>query len=194
MSDNSLQKAVLDQLQWDPSVNAAHIGVTAKDGVVTLSGDVSSYAEKWAAEQAARRVYGVKGLADEIKVRSPFEVDDTEITQKAVQALSWDIEVPASKVTVMVAWTGISNGTLPKPMSASSKVCSASPTTSRSSSRASRQRMCVPSSQRHSNAKRTSMKAISPLRWMAGRSHSVAASIPGARIASRSTPLGRRQG
>jgi len=103
MSDKSLQQDVTDELEWEPSVNAAHIGVTAKDGVVTLSGDVSSYAEKWAAERAARRVYGVKAVAQEIKVRYPFDkVDDTDIAQKALQSLSWDIEVPANKVTVKV--------------------------------------------------------------------------------------------
>ena len=103
MSDKSLQQAVIDELEWEPSVNAAHIGVVAKDGVVTLSGDVSSYLEKSAAERAARRVYGVKAVAQEIKVRYPFDkVDDTDIAQKALQALSWDIEVPANKVTVKV--------------------------------------------------------------------------------------------
>jgi osmotically-inducible protein OsmY len=103
MSDSSLQQAVADELQWEPSVNAAHIGVTAKNGVVTLTGDVSSYAEKWAAERAAGRVIGVKGVAEEIKVRYPFDkVDDTDIAQKALQVLSWDIEVPASKVMVKV--------------------------------------------------------------------------------------------
>lgn len=103
MSDSTLQQAVIDELQWEPSVNAAHIGVTAKEGIVTLTGDVSSYAEKSAAERAAGRVYGVKGVAEEIKVRYPFDkVDDTDIAQKALQVLSWDIEVPASKVTVKV--------------------------------------------------------------------------------------------
>ncbi|HWO31567.1 MAG TPA: BON domain-containing protein [Candidatus Acidoferrum sp.] len=114
MSDQSLQQAVQDELEWKPSVNAAHIGVAAKDGVVTLSGDVSSYAEKWAAERAARRVYGVKAVAQELKVRYPFDkVDDTDIAQKALQALSWDIEVPANKVTVKVeyGWVYLS-GTL----------------------------------------------------------------------------------
>lgn len=113
MSDITLQQAVLDELQWEPSVNAAHIGVTARDGVVTLSGDVSSYAEKWAAVQAARRVSGVKGLADEIKVHYAFDIDDTDIAKQAVQALSWDIEVPVNKITVKVeaGWVTLS-GTL----------------------------------------------------------------------------------
>jgi hypothetical protein len=98
MTDNSLQQAVLDELKWEPSVNAAHIGVTAKDGVVTLSGDVSSYTEKLAAARAARRVIGVKGVAEDIKVHYSFsKVDDTDIAQKALQTLSWDIEVPDSE-------------------------------------------------------------------------------------------------
>jgi len=114
MSDKSLQQAVLDELEWEPSVNAAHIGVAAKDGVVTLSGDVNSYAEKWAAERAARRVYGVKAVAEELQVRYAFDKpDDMEIAQKALQVLSWDIEVPADKVTVKVedGWVYLS-GTL----------------------------------------------------------------------------------
>ena len=103
MTDNSLQQAVLDELKWEPSVNAAHIGVTAKGGVVTLSGDVSSYTEKLAAARAARRVIGVKGVAEDIKVHYSFsKVDDTDIAQKALQTLSWDIEVPYDKVKVEV--------------------------------------------------------------------------------------------
>jgi osmotically-inducible protein OsmY len=103
MTDNSLQQAVLDELKWEPSVNAAHIGVTAKDGVVTLSGDVSSYTEKLAAARAARRVIGVKGVAEDIKVHYSFsKVDDTDIAQKALQTLSWDIEVPDERVKVEV--------------------------------------------------------------------------------------------
>ena len=103
MTDNSLQQAVLDELKWEPSVNAAHIGVTAKGGVVTLSGDVSSYTEKLAAARAARRVIGVKGVAEDIKVHYSFsKVDDTDIAQKALQTLSWDIEVPDERVKVEV--------------------------------------------------------------------------------------------
>jgi osmotically-inducible protein OsmY len=102
MNDSGLQKAVLDELQWEPSVNAAHIGVAANDGIVTLSGDVSSYPEKQAAARTAGRVHGVKGVADEVKVRYPYEMDDTGIAQQAIQALSWDVEVPLNNVTVKV--------------------------------------------------------------------------------------------
>ncbi len=79
---------------------------------MTLSGDVKSYAEKWAAERATRRVYGVKGVAEEINVRYPFDkVDDTDIAQNAVQALSLDVEVPTNKVTVKVegGWVYLSD-------------------------------------------------------------------------------------
>ncbi len=103
VADSSLQQSVLDELNWEPRVNAAHIGVSAKDGVVTLSGDVDSYAEKWAAERAARRVYGVKAVAENMTVRFPSDKpDDTEIAQKALRALSWDVEVPSDKVKVEV--------------------------------------------------------------------------------------------
>ena len=69
VGDLELQKDVLDELEFEPSVNAAHIGVTANKGVVTLTGFVMSYAQKLAAERAARRVKGVKAIAEEIQVR-----------------------------------------------------------------------------------------------------------------------------
>jgi hypothetical protein len=89
MTDRSLQQAVLDELNWQPNVNAANIGVTAKDGVVTLTGHVGSYAEKWAAERAAGRVFGVKAVAEELEVRYPFEKkeDDADIAQGAPGSL-----------------------------------------------------------------------------------------------------------
>ena len=68
-TDSELQRDVLDELKWEPSVDAAHIGVSAKDGVVTLSGHVSSYAEKFAAERAAKRVQGVLAVANELEVK-----------------------------------------------------------------------------------------------------------------------------
>jgi osmotically-inducible protein OsmY len=104
MTDSSLQQAVLDELNWQPSVKAANIGVTAKDGVVTLTGHVGSYAEKLAAERAAGSVFGVKAVAEELEVRYPSEKkeDDEDIAQRAVQVLSWDIELPKDQVKVKV--------------------------------------------------------------------------------------------
>ena len=83
-TDNALQRDVLAELQWDPRVDHSHIGVAAKDGVVTLSGIVPSYAEKVAAEKAAQRVQGVKAIAEEIEVRFAFDPksSDSEIAQR----------------------------------------------------------------------------------------------------------------
>ncbi len=69
ITDTQLQTNVLDELKWRPSVNTAHIGITAKDGVATLTGQVAHYAERSAAEEAAKGVYGVKGLANDITVK-----------------------------------------------------------------------------------------------------------------------------
>jgi osmotically-inducible protein OsmY len=95
-SDNQLQQAVLAELKWEPSVTAAHIGVAANAGVVTLSGHVASFAKKLAAETAARRVKGVKALAEEIEVRLPFAAKktDEEIAAAALDRLAWDVSVP----------------------------------------------------------------------------------------------------
>src|SRR5690349_14568448 len=70
-TDAELQRIVLDELKWEPSVDAAHIGVSVKDGVVTLSGHVASYGEKYGAERAAKRVYGVQAVANELDVHLP---------------------------------------------------------------------------------------------------------------------------
>ena len=66
-----MQRDVLDELKFEPSINAAHIGVSVNDGIVTLSGHVTSYWEKYAAERAAKRVYGVKAIANEMEVKLP---------------------------------------------------------------------------------------------------------------------------
>ena len=102
--DKQLKQAVLDELKWEPSVNAAHIGVTTKDGVVTLMGHVESFAEKSGAEKAARRVRGVKAVAEEIEVRLPFSIKrgDEEIAAAAVGRLKWDAAVPSDAVKVKV--------------------------------------------------------------------------------------------
>ena len=106
--DKHLKQAVLDELKWEPSVNAAHIGVTARDGVVTLMGTVETYAEKHGAETAALRVKDVKAVAEEIEVKLPSAVkhDDAEIAAAAVDRLAWNTSVPkdAVKVTVNKGW------------------------------------------------------------------------------------------
>jgi osmotically-inducible protein OsmY len=103
-TDSELQRDVLDELAWEPSVNAAEIGVSAKDGIVTLSGYVSSYAERYAAEDAAKRVYGVKAIANELKVKLPGSSirSDEDIAATAVRALESNVFVPADKIRVTV--------------------------------------------------------------------------------------------
>jgi osmotically-inducible protein OsmY len=102
--DKMLKQSVLDELAWEPSVNAAHIGVTAKDGIVTLMGHVTTFAEKSAAEKAARRVNEVKAVAEEIEVRLPFDVKhgDEEIATAAINRMKWSTTIPANAVTVKV--------------------------------------------------------------------------------------------
>jgi osmotically-inducible protein OsmY len=102
--DKQLQQAVMAELDWDPSVVAAHIGVTANGGVVTLTGHVETFMEKYAAETAARRVRGVRAVAEEIQVELPFERTrgDAEIAAASVERLAWDTSVPADMVAVKV--------------------------------------------------------------------------------------------
>jgi osmotically-inducible protein OsmY len=106
--DNQLQEAVLAELRWEPSVIAAHIGVAANAGVVTLTGHVQSFMEKQAAETAARRVKGVKAIVEEIEIRLPFDakLTDEEIAAAAIGRLAWDVSVPrdAIKVEVEKGW------------------------------------------------------------------------------------------
>ena len=104
MNDSDLQMLVLDELKWEPSVNAAHIGIAAKDGVVTLTGHVGSYAEKMAAERAVRQVKGVKAIAQEIEVRLPSATKraDDEIAKRAIDILKWDISVPDERIKIKV--------------------------------------------------------------------------------------------
>jgi osmotically-inducible protein OsmY len=102
-SDLELKADVERELEWEPSVNAAAIGVAVKDGVVTLTGEVSSYVEKWQAVKAAERVQGVRAVADEIVVRLPDDHTrtDADIARAAAMALEWDTNVPDT-VTVTV--------------------------------------------------------------------------------------------
>lgn len=103
-NDSDLKQAVLDELKWEPSVDAAHIGVTAKGGVVSLMGHVDAFTEKSAAERAAWRVKGVKAVAEEIEVRLPVHIkrNDEEIAAAAINRMAWDVSVPADVVKVKV--------------------------------------------------------------------------------------------
>ena len=104
-SDSQLQQDVLQELKYEPSVSATQIGVTAKDGIVGLSGNVQSYAAKYSAVEAAERVAGVKAVTDELKVDLPaFHVrNDEDIAKAAINALHWDVWVPSDSVKVKVA-------------------------------------------------------------------------------------------
>jgi osmotically-inducible protein OsmY len=104
-TDEQIQKDVLAELKWDARVQPNEVGVSAKDGVVTLSGSVDSYTKKWAAEEAAHRVKGVKAVANDIEVRLPIssERTDAEIAAAIVRALEWDALVPADKIEVTVS-------------------------------------------------------------------------------------------
>lgn len=103
-TDSELQRYVMEELAWEPSVNAAEIGVSVDSGVVTLSGTVESYPQKWAAERGAERVKGVKAVTDEIEVRLPggWQRTDSDIARAAVNALEWNTLVPRDRIQVLV--------------------------------------------------------------------------------------------
>jgi Predicted periplasmic or secreted lipoprotein len=96
MSDKTLKEAVMRELEWDPSVEAAHIGVIAKDGAVTLTGKVPTYSQKWAAVRAAERVFGVRAVADELEVKlsSLNTRDDQDIAEQIARTFEWSTTVP----------------------------------------------------------------------------------------------------
>ncbi|SDD85090.1 Osmotically-inducible protein OsmY, contains BON domain [Cupriavidus sp. YR651] len=102
--DIQLKEHVVEELAWDPSVDSAELGVQVKDGVVTLTGHLSSHAAKYAAEEAVRRVPGVKGLAVEINVRLPNDAQrtDADIARAASNILAWTSVLPADRIQVMV--------------------------------------------------------------------------------------------
>lgn len=102
--DSQLQQFVLNALAWEPSIVAGHIGVTADAGVVTLSGHVTTYAQKLAAETAARGVKGVKAVVEDIKVRLPSDEQpsDERIAAAAVTRLGWNVSVPRDAVKIKV--------------------------------------------------------------------------------------------
>jgi len=98
-----LQKDVLAELKWDAQIQPNEIGVSVKDGVVTLTGWVDSYLKKWSAEDAAHKVAGVKAVANDIEIKLATERTDPDIAEAAVHALEWDAFVPSGKVQVTVS-------------------------------------------------------------------------------------------
>lgn len=105
MSANSdLQEKVTEELMWDPCVDATHIGVTAKDGIVTLTGYVSSYFEKKKCERVAKRVASVKAVVDELDLKLPglAQRNDLDIAESAVGALKLNVLIPKDRVQVTV--------------------------------------------------------------------------------------------
>jgi osmotically-inducible protein OsmY len=103
-TDLQLQKDVMEELKWEPAIEASTIGVEAKDGVVTLAGHVQSYSQKWAAERAAQRINGVKGVVVEIDVALPgsSKRSDADLVKAASTALEWNSCVPNGEVNILV--------------------------------------------------------------------------------------------
>jgi len=102
MGDKLIRQTVIDELDFDPSIDAAHIGVAVENGIVTLTGHVASYTERVAAETAAQKVRGVRGVVEEIKVRfgGATPPRDADLAQRAVQMLDWSATVPRKAVQV----------------------------------------------------------------------------------------------
>lgn len=103
-TDSQLQLDVMEELKWEPGVEHQEIGVSAKGGVVTISGNVGSYSEKLLAEQAARRVKGVRAIAEELEVRYPFQAktSDVDIAKRIADILEWNSLIPRDKISVTV--------------------------------------------------------------------------------------------
>lgn len=103
-SDSQIQNDVIEELKWTPQVNSAEIGVSVKDGIVILTGNVKSYWQKTAAEKAAMKVNGVKAVAEEIKIGPNFSAvkTDKEIAQAVLDALKWHTSIDESHIQVTV--------------------------------------------------------------------------------------------
>jgi len=111
-TDSDIKQDVTDELDWEPSINATQIGVEVKDGIVTLAGHVTSFAEKWDAERAVQRVSGVKALAVEIDVILPgsSKRNDVDIARAAENLLDWTSDAPKDRIKIMVegGWVTLS--------------------------------------------------------------------------------------
>jgi osmotically-inducible protein OsmY len=105
-SDSTIRNDVQFELKWDPKITSSDIGVAVKDGVVTLTGYVSSYWEKDAAEKASKRVYGVRGVANDLQIKLGYTRTDPEIARDAVHELEGHVGIPSEKIkaTVKNGW------------------------------------------------------------------------------------------
>jgi osmotically-inducible protein OsmY len=126
-SDSQLKNDVSAELAWDPAINEAGIGVAVKNGIVTLSGHLDTFAEKHAVERAVRRVAGVRGIALEldVKLAPQHKRSDSEIAQAAINALSFSSLVPSGQVKVEVedGWVTLSGTVSWSYQSASAEQC-----------------------------------------------------------------------
>ncbi len=104
LNNLELQKRVLEALDWEPGLDAGGIGVAASGGVITLTGQVASYSNHFAAERVVKQVAGVKALANDLEVRLPVDATrtDTDLATAALRALEWDVEVPHRRVSLRV--------------------------------------------------------------------------------------------
>ena len=105
MTDEKLERDVISELEWEPSLNAIDIGVSVEDGVVTLRGNVRSFAERFRAERVTGRVFGVTAVVNDLNVRltTEYRRTDSEIAEAAVTALKWNTLVPPGRVMPLVA-------------------------------------------------------------------------------------------
>lgn len=103
-TDNQLRTNVLEALTDEPGIDASRIGVSVENGIVTLTGEVHSYPERWTAERVTRRIAGVHGIVEEIAVNLPehHQRTDTDIAEAALQALRWDVNVPHESIQIKV--------------------------------------------------------------------------------------------
>jgi osmotically-inducible protein OsmY len=112
MSDVALRQNILSELEFEPSLDAVNIGVAVKDGIVTLTGHVASYAERAIAEEVVGRVKGVRAIAQEIEVRlaSNRKTADDQIAKRALKIIAWDTTIPNDKIRVKVqnGWVTLS--------------------------------------------------------------------------------------
>lgn len=103
-TDENLQKDVQDALKWEPQLHAAEIGVIAKNGIVTLTGTVDNYYKKNEAENAAKKVHGVKAIVEKIEVKSPDSksINDNQIAEKILNIFKSDFSIPDEKIKLKV--------------------------------------------------------------------------------------------